>query len=181
MRVVWWILVGLLAGCGVLIKPAPPAPVPFVDSQGHFSVTYPGAFRPTPPADTTVFLDKIALVTTVYEARRLSPTVGFSTILVSQVGAPGLPNYTPQQWVDLFVVELKKRATVLKELPLKQGNGVGRSLIVKVEQRGETTFTQVNYLFAQSRLYQVTLSTKKLELLEDSESQAFFNSFQIKK
>lgn len=177
MRVWWWILAGLLAGCGVLIKPAPPAPVPFVDGQGYFSVTYPGAFRPTPPADTTVFLGKIALVTTIYEARRLSPTVGFSTILVSQVGVPGLPNYTPQQWVDLFVVELKKRATVLKELPLNQG----KSLIVKVEQRGETTFTQVNYLFAQSRVYQVTLSTKKLELLEDKESQAFFNSFQIKK
>ncbi|WP_287128912.1 hypothetical protein [Candidatus Cyanaurora vandensis] len=169
----------LLAGCGVLIKPAPPTPVVFRDPEGQFEVVYPGAFRPTPPKDSTVFVGKLPLITTVYDAGRLSPTVGYSTVLVSRLDAPGLPKYTPGQWVDLLIQELKKRGKVLKEAPLPQFNYQGKSVTVQAEQRGETTFTRVDYIVAGPRLYQVTLSAKRLEVLESPEFQDFFRSFRV--
>ncbi|WP_218080620.1 hypothetical protein [Anthocerotibacter panamensis] len=168
----------LLSGCGVLIKPAPPQPVVFMGRE--FQVTYPGAFRPVPPVNSTVFMGKEALPTTVYDAGRLAPTVGYASILVSQLSPDLQRRYTSTQLLDLVIQQLKKRATILSEDPLPQAGYVGKSLTVQAKQKGEAVYSRVDYIVAKDRLFQVTLSAKRPELLKEEEYRSFFTSFTVK-
>jgi len=159
----------LLPACGVLIKPAPPQPVVFRDRL--FQVTYPGAFRQEPPTTSTVFLGKEALPTVVYNAGRLAPTVLYGSILISDISPDLQKRYPPAALTNFFIAELKKRASLLKTL--------GGTFVVKKELGGEVTFTRVAYQVQGNHVYQITLSAKRAEVLEEAESETFFSSFKI--
>ncbi len=167
-----------LTACGA-VTPAPPEPVEFIDPKGLFSVTYPGAFRRSDPKDSSLYAEQRAIPTTVYDAGRLAPTVAYSTILVTPLDDTLMDRFDPAGIVALFSNELKKRTKVLKEVPLTDPAQPGLSMTVEALQKGETSFTRIDYRATANYLFQVTLTTKSLEQLESPENQAFFTSFKL--
>ncbi len=171
-----WLVGGLsllLTSCGVgLVKTA--APLPVAVTTPEFSVTYPGAFRQSDPTNSTIYIGKQGLITKAYDAGRLAPTVGYTSILVSELPREILQQYPPPKLIAALTADLQqKRAKILKNRPRPNG----QSLTISLERNGETNFTRLDYLLIGKRLFQVTLSTKKLENLEEPDYQNFFNSF----